>query len=128
MTLETKQLGNFGEKIAVKYLKKKGYKILDKNFKYRKYGEIDIVAKKGRDISFIEVKTRETADKDSPYNPEDNITFFKQKQLVKLSKIYLAKNNLLDFPWQIDIIAIEINPFTRKEKLRHIEQAIEDFN
>ncbi len=128
MLSNTKQLGNFGEKIAVKYLKKQGYKILDQNFRYKGYGEIDIIAKKGKDLSFVEVKTREITANDSPYAPEDNITYFKQKQLIKLAKIYLAKNKLtdLDIPWQIDVIAVKINPLNQKLKLRHIEQAIQD--
>lgn len=127
MTFETKQLGNQGEKIAEEYLKKQGYKILDKNFRYRRYGEIDIVAKKGEDIVFVEVKSRLETNSDSPYNPEDNITYFKQKQLIKLAKLYLAKNpSLNDLPWQIDVIAIEINPNTSETHLRHIEQAICD--
>ena len=128
MTLETKQLGNQGEEMAVKYLKNKGYKILDRNFRYKGYGELDIIAKRGEDIVFVEVKTRLGANNDSPYNPEDNITYFKQKQLIKLAKIYLAKNPAfarLGPPWQIDIIAIEIGA-NNKSTIRHIEQAIED--
>ena len=129
MTLKTKKLGNLGEEIAVKYLKKQGYKILNRNFRYKGYGEIDIIAKRKEGLSFIEVKTRETIN-NSPYTPEDNITYFKQKQLIKLSKIYLAKHKLtnLDIPWQIDIIAVEINPFSRKTKIRYIEQAVVDFD
>ena len=128
MTLETKQLGNLGEKIAEKYLKKKGYKILDRNFRYKRYGEIDIIATKKNNLHFIEVKTRNNNNENNIYIPENNITYFKKRQLIKLSKIYLAKKNLSDIPWQIDIIAVEINPFTRKEKIRHIEQAITDFS
>ncbi len=127
MTLETKKLGNIGEDLAVKYLKKKDYKILDRNFRYKGYGEIDIVAKKSEDLAFIEVKTRFKSGADSNYAPEDNITYFKQKQLIKLAKIYLAKQKLFDIPWQIDIIAVEINPYNDKVNLRHIERAIQDF-
>jgi len=128
MVVKTKKLGNLGEEIAEKYLKKKGYKILDRNFRYKGYGEIDIIAKKNKNLHFVEIKTRKNIG--NTYRPEDNITFFKQKQLIKLSKIYLAKNKLTDrdISWQIDIIAVEINPFTIKEKLRHIEQAITDFS
>jgi len=112
MTLETKtkELGDLGEKIAAKYLKKQGYKILDRNFRYKKFGEIDIIAKKKntKDVVFIEVKTRHKRkfkEISNNYAPEDNITYFKQKQLIKLAKIYLAQN--LDsekikthIPWQ----------------------------
>jgi len=136
MVVKTKQLGNIGEDIAEKYLKKQGYKIIERNFRYKGCGEIDIIAKKGGSLSFIEVKTRITKSQRSPYTPEDNITYFKQKQLIKLSKIYLV-NNLSasrqenhNIPWQIDVIAVEIPQYcwTQKSKLRHIEQAIEDFD
>ena len=114
--------------MAAKYLKKRRYKILDRNFKYKGYGEIDIIAKKGENLHFVEVKTRKNIG--DIYTPEDNITYFKQKQLIKLAKIYLAKHKLtnIDIPWQIDVIAVEINPLIQKPNLRHIEQAIEDFN
>lgn len=127
MTLETKKLGNLGEEIAVKYLKKQGFKVLDRNFRYKGYGEIDIIAQKNENLHFIEIKTREIIS-NSPYIPEDNITYFKQKQLIKLAKIYLASQKLtnLDIPWQIDVIAIEMNSFANKPEIRHIEQAIED--
>lgn len=128
MTIETKKLGNLGEDIATKYLKKHGFKILNRNFRYKGYGEIDIIAKKGENYHFVEVKTRENSG--DIYTPEDNIIYFKKRQLIKLSKIYLANNQLthLDIPWQIDVIAVEMNPFTRKAKVRHIEQVVEDIN
>jgi len=126
--METKQLGILGEDTAVKYLKEHGYKILDRNFRYKGYGELDIVAKKSEDLAFIEVKTRLKSSNDSNYAPENNITYFKQKQLIKLAKIYLAKNKIpIDTSWQIDIIAIEIPQYgTENINLRHIEQAIQD--
>lgn len=126
--METKQLGALGEEIAVKYLKERGYKILDRNFRYKGYGELDIVAEKSGNLVFIEVKTRIDSSNDSAYKPEDNITYFKQKQLIKLAKIYLANKKIpIDTSWQIDIIAIEIPQYKdEKVNLRHIEQAIQD--
>lgn len=123
MTLKSNKLGTLGEKIATKYLRKKDYKVLDINFRYKRYGEIDIIAQKSENIIFIEVKTRTSGNE--AYTPEDNITYFKRKQLIKLSKIYLAKNGLTDNPWQIDIIAIETASLGDL-KIRHIEQAIGD--
>lgn len=59
--------------------------------------------------------------------PEDNITYFKQKQLIKLAKIYLINKKIpQDISWQIDVIAVEIDPISKKTDLRHIEKAIED--
>jgi putative endonuclease len=141
--ISSKKLGNLGEKIAVKYLKKQGYKVLDRNFRYKGYGEIDIIAKKEENLHFVEVKTRlrvaearydEAKARENIgdiYAPEDNITYFKKRQLIKLSKIYLVKNpptGKSDVPWQIDVIAVELNHLTKRTKVRYIEQAVEDFN
>jgi putative endonuclease len=67
--MNPKELGNLGEKIAQDYLKKKKYRILAQNFK-RKWGEIDIVAKKQGKIIFVEVKT---ISKKYGFSPEDEI-------------------------------------------------------
>lgn len=122
--METKTLGDWGEKIAEKYLKGKGYKILDKNFRYSKLGELDIIARKGDDVVFFEVKAR-IKKSISEFMPEDNITYQKQKKLVKLSQIYLAKKKI-DLPWQIDILAIEIYRDGTFD-IRHLENAVSDF-
>lgn len=122
--MSTKTLGDKGEKIAEKYLKEKGYKILDKNFRWKKLGELDLVARKGAGVIFFEVKAR-MKKRLSEFMPEDNITFTKQKKLVKLSQIYLAKKKI-DLPWQIDILAIEIYRNNTYD-IRHLENAIDDF-
>ncbi len=122
---EKKDLGDVGEKIAEKYLRDKDYKILDKNFRYSKLGELDIIAEKDKNIIFCEVKTRLKTGP-SEFLPEDNITLEKQKKLIKLSQIYLSKNKLMDNSWQIDILAVE----TYRDgsfDIRHIENAVADF-
>lgn len=121
---EKKDLGDLGEKIAREYLENKGYKILDRNFRYSKLGELDIIAKKGDNIAFFEVKTRMKSGPDG-FWPEDNITYNKQKKLIKLSQIYLSKNKLLDRPWQIDVLAIEIYR-DGSHDIRHLENAVGD--
>jgi len=122
---EKKDLGDVGEKIAEKYLRDKGYKILDKNFRYSRLGELDIIAQRGNDIIFCEVKTRLKTGP-SEFLPEDNITLEKQKKLIKLSQIYLSKNKLMDNSWQIDILAIETYR-NGSFDIRHIENAVADF-
>lgn len=122
--VRTKTLGDIGERIAEKYLKAKGYKILDRNFRWRKFGELDLVARKGEGVIFFEVKARMKKGV-SEFRPEDNITRTKQKKLIKLAQIWLAKRKL-DTGWQIDILAIEIYR-NKTFDIRHIENAIEDF-
>lgn len=123
--MATKPLGDLGEKIAREYLENKGYEILDKNFRYSKLGELDIIAKKSNNIIFFEVKTRKKKHL-SDFLPEDNITYTKQKKLIKLAQIWLAKRKMNNIDWQIDILAIEIY---RDESydIRHLENAVGDF-
>ena len=135
MVTKSKNLGKIGEEIAVNYLKKeKKYKILERNFRYKNFGEIDIIAQNKRNkekpIIFVEVKTRNINSSFSrtEYFPEDNITYFKRKQLIKLSRLYLGKNNLLALPYQIDIIGVVVSSSTNRYKVQHLEQAIEDIN
>ncbi len=127
MQNKSQKIGAIGENIAADYLKKKGYKILARNFK-TKWGELDIVAQKNKIIIFVEVKTLKfNPSKKSEFQPEDEITFHKARQLRKMAQIYLSANKLpLDISQQIDIIAIEINPNSQKPIIRHTENAIED--
>ncbi len=133
LLISPKQLGNLGEKIARDYLERKKYKILSQNFK-RKWGEIDIVAKKKfffaktaedrEKIVFFEVKSIQ---KREGFLPEDEIDWKKKRQLWKMAQIYLSENKIsFRTPWQIDIIALEIFPDFKKAKIRHFENVIED--
>jgi len=121
---EKKDLGDSGEKIAEKFLKDKGYKILDKNFRYSNFGELDIVVSKDNNVIFFEVKTRKKTGP-SQFLPEDNITRDKQKKLIKLAKIYLSKKNFNDVSWQIDILAVEVY-LNGTYDIRHTENAVGD--
>jgi len=128
-SLNEKDVGIFGEKIAADYLKKNGYKILEKNFRNR-WGEIDIAAKKKRAFVFVEVKASNrssSAGDNNSFHPEDRIDWKKKKQLLKMSEIYLAENRIpFDSPYRIDIIAIEFDNSGYKTKIRHYKNALED--
>ena len=125
--MDSKKVGSFGERIAEKYLKGKGYQILEKNYFFRipgnpQKGEIDIVAKKSDIISFIEVKT--LRGRVALINPEEKVDFGKQRKLVKTSESWLMKKKIpLDTKWQIDVIAIEMGS-DKKVKISHFENAV----
>ncbi len=130
MQNEQQKIGAIGEEIATDYLKKKGYKILERNFKTR-WGELDIIASYKKTIIFVEVKTLRVAPlphgKHSEFLPEDEITFHKTNQLQKMTQIYLSAKKLpLDINQQIDIIAIEFNTVD-DYIIRHTENAIGDY-
>jgi len=124
--MDSKQIGNLGEKVAENYLKNKGYKILDRNYEFRIFGapqkgEIDIIAQKNNIINFVEVKTLKNADN---FLPEEKVDFQKQRKLVKAAESWLMKKKIpLDTQWQIDIIAVEISQ-NNKAKIRHLENAV----
>ena len=128
VTTDRKKLGERGEEIAEDYLKKQGYKILQKNWFFRwgsgnsSKGEIDIIAKKQGTIIFIEVKTMY---ENRNFEPEQKVDFRKKRKLIKLAEIWLTQNKIpLDSKHQIDVIGIKINPITQKPKINHFQNAI----
>jgi putative endonuclease len=124
--MNTKQIGNFGERIGENYLKDKGYQILDKNYYFRtsggpQRGEIDIVAKKGDIICFFEVKTLKEG---SFISPEEKVSFQKQRKLRMMAESWLmAKRIPLNSKWQIDVISVMIDK-RGKAKISHFENVI----
>ena len=103
MTLKKKELGVKGEEIAARYLKSKGYRIIERNYRIR-LGEIDIIAEQGNDLVFIEVKTRSGTHFGSPF---DSITIQKQKQLSKVALEYINKQGCNNRPARFDVVGIE---------------------
>jgi len=110
--MNTKELGDEGEKLACEYLVDKGYKILGKNWE-NNFGEIDIIAKKkwelfgdkDKTIHFVEVKTSFAGNK--TFFPEERVDYKKQNKYKKLSEVWLMKNKIPEnTPYQIDVLAI----------------------
>ncbi len=111
-----RDLGNNGEKIAVKYLERIEYEILKRNF-YCRQGEIDIIAKDKNEIVFIEVKTRT-----NNYfgNPSDAVNAIKQKHMYKAAKYFLYKMDWLDLFIRFDVIEVWLA--NGKFNVNHIKQ------
>ncbi len=106
-----------GEELATKFLKKKGYKIIERNFR-KGYGEIDIIAIQGRTLVFIEVKTRTGNLYGSPL---EQISYFKLKSLIKTAQFYKLLNPKLPDDLRIDAIAIILDYSNNPVKIEHIE-------
>lgn len=104
MTLPKKELGAKGEEIAVRYLKNRGYRILERNYQI-KLGEIDIIAEQGADLVFIEVKTRSDTLFGSPF---DSVTAAKQKQLSKVALEYIGKRGCHNRPARFDVVGVQL--------------------
>jgi len=114
----SKSLGKFGEEIAEELLRSKGYQILKRNFRFGK-GEIDIIAKDGDYLVFVEVKSRKNYDFGEP---EYAITKSKQRQLKKIAEAYFYVNGIEEQLCRFDVITI-VGEKREEMKINHIENA-----
>ncbi len=109
-------LGKKGEEIAARYLAGKGYKILERNWRFGR-DEIDIIAKDKETIVIIEVKTRST---DYFGRPEEAVTQRKQEFLIRAAEEYIIQKET-DNELRFDIFTVIIEK--QKQTIRHIEDA-----
>ena len=114
-----KDIGSFGEALARDYLISKGYKILNMNFR-NKFGEIDIICKKNNLLIFCEIKSRYS---NSFGSPIESITCYKQKQIIKLSELYLISKKYYNFNVRYDIIEVIFNTITSSHIINHVQDA-----
>jgi len=110
-------LGRRGEQLAVRHLVRKGYRILKRNFHTRR-GEIDIIARHGDQIVFVEVKTARGKTYGSP---RDWVDPRKQARIIYAAVVYLALNGIQDTDCRFDVIAIELD--RTKPRLTHVINA-----
>ncbi|HLF20511.1 MAG TPA: YraN family protein [Bacteroidota bacterium] len=105
MVLSKRQRGNVGEELAAKFLIKKGYKILERNYRFE-HGEIDLVAEDGDELVFVEVKSRKSK---SFGEPEDAITEKKEGHVRDAAEGYLFEKSIENRMCRFDVIAIEFH-------------------
>lgn len=118
--MDRKTLGALGEKKAAQYLKKRGYRIREKNFRCRE-GEIDIVAQDRDYLVFVEVRTRTGSEFGTP---EESVTVAKRGRLVSVAMAYLQTHRNLPSLWRFDVVAIEVTPEGQVSRLELIQNAI----
>lgn len=117
----TQSIGEIGEEYATKFLKKKKYKILKRNYRKR-YGEIDIIAENKNYIVFVEVKTRHT---DSVTSAADAVNRQKQLKIIKTASLYLVENETEKF-CRFDVCEVYVNADNLKlVNINYIEGAFE---
>ncbi len=110
------ELGIWGEEKATNYLLKKGYELVDRNIRFKRY-EIDIVLKKRDLLVIVEVKTRNTAEIGEPWRA---VTRGKQRQIIEVADNYV-KANQIDKEVRFDVVSIVHNSF--HTKIEHLEGA-----
>lgn len=116
-------VGSLGERLGCRYLRDKGYRILETNYynaSGKRLGEIDIVARKGAALVFVEVKTRIAQPGDEAL-PEESITRDKLRKLERIAAYYLRERKAVGKAYSFDALAILYDPSSRKAKIRHLE-------
>ncbi len=99
--MKRKETGILGEKLASDFLKRKGYRILESNYRCL-YGEIDIVARQGDCLVFVEVRTRSSLTFGAP---EESVTPAKRQHMAKAAEYYLQTHDKMPSSWRIDFVA-----------------------
>jgi putative endonuclease len=113
------ETGRLGEEIARKHLEQKGYKIIEQNYK-TKYGEIDLIARKGKELIFVEVRTK----KGENYGlPEDTINKKKLKKIWLNTKAYMAIKKWRGLS-RIDAICVVLKEDNSIKRLDHYENVV----
>ena len=99
-------LGITGEDLACAELQRRGYAILDRRYRTR-FGEIDIIARDGQTIVFVEVKARLT---DDFGGAAAALTGWKQRRIAEMAVDYLSRRHLHECPCRFDVVAIDFDP------------------
>jgi putative endonuclease len=119
VTTEKDALGGRGENVAARHLRNLGYKIIMRNFRCE-LGEIDIIAREGKTLVFVEVKTRAY---DDP-TPEEQVNAVKRQQIQNAARYYLSRYGFPQPPSRFDVVAI-VWPTGQPPIIRHTPSAFE---
>ena len=124
-----KRVGNIGEDIACRFLESKGFKVLERNYR-KPWGEIDIIAEKGNEVRFIEVKaiSREILpdfSHEMDNRPEELVDARKLRKVARTATLYMEvmKDSR---EYQIDVVGVILSESTKTARCRLFEQALED--
>ncbi len=107
-------LGQLGEELAAQHLQRQGYVIVERNYRCPR-GEVDIIARDGERLAFVEVRARRGT---AFGTPKESITPKKQARLATVARNYLQEKGYVDVDWGIDVVAVQ---FTRSGVLQRIE-------
>lgn len=121
MKTEKRARGDLGERAAVGYLRRRFYRVLDRN--YRAGGaEIDIVAKRGKTLAFVEVKTRrlEPGTETRLTRPAAAVTREKQEHILRAARLWLSHRPSADLSVRFDVIEVYLSPNETRGKVLSI--------
>lgn len=126
------EIGKIGEEIATKWIISNEYSIIQRNY-WKKFGEIDIVARETSKIHFIEVKSVSYETKESlikavshgTWRPEENVHKEKVRRFKNVIETWLIENNYMG-EWQIDILTVRLVPHEKFAQVNMLENVIFD--
>ena len=119
MNLDRKRLGEEGEARAADYLVRQGLTLLEKNFKTQ-FAEIDLIAREGDWICFVEVKTRSSLGKGIP---AEAVTRSKQQKIILAAQYFLKKKKMANPRFRFDVVDVRF--IDNKWQIRHIPHAFQ---
>lgn len=127
-SLSKKDIGRIGEDVACQFLVRKGFRILERNFR-RACGEIDIIAEKDGILRFVEVKSVSCAElpdvskESTGYRPEELVHPAKMRHIARTADIYLITKKE-EREYQIDVVGVFLDLSKRQARCRMIENAL----
>ena len=127
---EKQKIGQIGEDAACKYLEGKGYSVVERNY-LKKWGEIDIVCRKGKKLHFVEVKSvsrfleKDVIHETSGYRAEDNMHPWKLQRLGRAVQSYLLEKDISDnIDWQFDLATVFVDSDKRLCRVFMLEDIV----
>jgi putative endonuclease len=118
--MDSKELGFLAENIAARYLEERGYEVIAKNYR-KPWGELDIVARAGETVVFVEVKANRQ-EFIGDFNPEIRVDHRKAHKIKRTAMLFLERElGNMDVEWQVDIVAVTFDVPNKKAKIRHFK-------
>ncbi len=120
--MKRREIGVLGENAAQNYLKKRGYRIIETNYRCPR-GEIDIIARHREYLVFIEVRTKSNLFFGTP---EESISATKRSRMKLTAAYYLQSLSILPVSWRIDFVAVEMGDNGKLKRIEIIENVVEE--
>lgn len=117
MSRYRKDLGALGETLGVSYLQNVGFLVIDRNVTTQ-WGELDIIARKGKCIYFVEVKTKVSDKKGKPY---EAVTYRKLRSLKRAIDFYLMKHDYKTYKLALSVLSIELHEDKSVKEIKFFE-------
>lgn len=119
---EKQKIGQTGESLAARFLERKGYRIVERNYR-KKWGEIDIIAKKDDVLHFIEVKA--SAGNNFEYRPEENVRQWKKFRLSRAIRTYFVERHISENQeFEVDVVALLLDFSKKKARIRLVSNVL----